>query len=114
VDFQPIFLKVGTSTPLGGFSGEGWTPEVDIQAFASILFEIVVGRSVDFETSIPADIPSFVSTIIRSIRRFETRYSFGDVFEILKKNEFRIEDDVDSAEVSQFASWVESAEQSEK
>jgi hypothetical protein len=28
-------------TQLTGFSGERWTPERDIQVFASILFEIV-------------------------------------------------------------------------
>jgi hypothetical protein len=34
--------------------------------------------------------------------------------DILKENEFQIEDDVDSAEVSAFVSWVESAEQPAK
>jgi hypothetical protein len=40
----------------------------------------------------------------------EAKYSFQDIFETLKANEFRIEDDVDSAEVSAFVSWVASAE----
>jgi hypothetical protein len=41
---------------LRGFSGEGWTSKRDIEAFASILFEIVVGRTANGETSVPADI----------------------------------------------------------
>jgi serine/threonine protein kinase len=119
IDFERMLLRVGEGeseegTTLGGFSGEGWTPEGDIQAFASILFEIVVGQRAEFESSIPADIPNFISAIIRSAREFETRYSFDNIFEILKRNKFRIEDDVDSAEVSEFVNWVESAEQSEK
>jgi hypothetical protein len=51
VDFHPIFLEVGESEieseeggQLVGFSGEGWTAERDIQAFASILFELVFGH----------------------------------------------------------------------
>jgi hypothetical protein len=51
-------------TPLGGFPGEVWRPKVDIQAFASILFEIVVGQPAEFETSVPADAPDFISAII--------------------------------------------------
>jgi serine/threonine protein kinase len=117
VDFRSILLKVGESeneseqrTTLGGFSGEGWAPEGDIQAFASILFEIVVGQPAEFEASIPEDIPEFISAIIKSAREFKTGYSFDDIWKILKENEFQIEDGVDSAEVFEFVRWVESAE----
>jgi serine/threonine protein kinase len=71
VDFRLIRLKVGESksiseegAPLGGFSGDGWTPQADIRAFWSILFEIVVGEQAEFQTSIPADIPDFISAMI--------------------------------------------------
>jgi hypothetical protein len=37
-------------------------------------------------------------------------YSFNTILEILKQNKFQIEDGVDTAEVSAFVSWVESAE----
>jgi hypothetical protein len=119
VDFQPMLLKVGAmegesegGTQLGMFSEEGWTRKRDIEAFASIVFEIMVDRPRRSETSIPPDIPSFVSEMIeRSFSlKFKAKYSFQDIFETLQANEFRIEDDVDSAEVSAFVSWVESAE----
>jgi hypothetical protein len=65
VDFDPNVLGVdeaGTEdgAQLGGFSGEGWTPKRDIQAFVSILFELVFGRPSQGETSIPTGIPPFV------------------------------------------------------
>jgi hypothetical protein len=61
--------------------------------------------------SIPTGIPSFVSKIIESGLSpiSGRRYSFNAILEILKQNNFRIEDGVDSAEVSAFVSWVESA-----
>jgi hypothetical protein len=57
-------------------------------------------------------IPDFVSRIIKSglSTLSERSYSFSTILEILKENNFRIEDDIDSAEVSAFVSWVESAE----
>jgi hypothetical protein len=70
------------------------------------------GRPPQGDSSIPNGIPDFVSTIIESglssISR--TSYSFNNILKILKQNNFQIEDDVDSAEVSAFVSWVESAE----
>jgi hypothetical protein len=41
----------------------------------------------------------------------EISCSLDTILEILKKNDFEITDDVNSAEVSAFVSWVESAEQ---
>jgi hypothetical protein len=98
---------------LRDISGVGWTPERDIQAFASILFEIVVGEPAKNEASVLAHIPAFVSKILESGFRCtsESIYSFHDILEILKVNSFQIEEYVDSVEVAAFVSLVESAEQ---
>jgi hypothetical protein len=117
VDFNPIVLEVGESeseegTQLVGISKKGWTPERDIEGFASILFELVFGYPPQGEASIPTGIPSFVSRIIKSgLSPISARSSsFNTILEILKQNKFQIEDGVDSAEVSRFINWVESAE----
>jgi hypothetical protein len=123
VDFNPIVMKVVESeseskskreevTQLDGFSGEGWTPEKDIQAFASILFELVFGCPPQGEISIPTSILDFVSRIIESGLSpiSGTSYTFNDLLKILKQNNLKIDDDVDSVEVSAFVNWVESAE----
>jgi hypothetical protein len=112
-------LKVGESedgTQLVPFSREGWRLEKDIQAFASILFELVFGGLPQGEASIPTGIPDFVSKIIElGLSPMSRRsYSFNTILDILKQNDFRIEDNVDSAEVSRFVSWVESAEHPDK
>jgi serine/threonine protein kinase len=121
VDFNPIAVEVGEmesedETQFVGFSREGWTPERDIQAFPPILFELVFGRPPQDEASIPTGIPDYVSRRMESSLspRSGTSYSFNTILEILTQNDFAIEDGVDSAEVSAFVSWVESAEQSEK
>jgi hypothetical protein len=121
VDFEPIILEGienenGEVIRLVGFSGEGRTRERDIQAFASILFEVVFGSPPEGELSIPTGIPAFVSRIIESGLSpvLGTSYSFDTVLDILKHNDFQIADGVDSAEVSSFVSWVESAEYPDK
>jgi hypothetical protein len=97
---------------LVGFSGQGWTPERDIHVFASILSELVFGSPPESEASIPMGIPDFVSRIFKSglfpISRRD--YSFDAILEILKQNDFKTQDGVDSAELSAFINWVESAE----
>jgi hypothetical protein len=82
----------------------------------AILFEVVFGRPPEGEASIPTGIPDFVSKIIESGLSpiSGRRYSFNTSLEILKQNDFQIEDGVDSTEVSGFVNWVESAEQIEK
>jgi hypothetical protein len=87
-------------------SSEGWTIEKDIEAFASILSELVFGRPPQGEISIPTGIPTFVSGIIESglSPRFGKSYSFNTIVDILKQNDFEIEDGVGSAEVSSFVS----------
>jgi hypothetical protein len=68
------------------------------------------------EASIRTGIPAFVSTIIKSglSAISATCYSFNTILNILKENNFEIEGDVDSLEVSAFVSWVESAEPPDK
>jgi hypothetical protein len=125
VDFRPNLLEVSESesangseseseegTQLKRLLGKGLIWQTDIDAFVSILFEIIVGRSARHDKSVPANLPIFIWKIFKSVlwSSSETRYSFNDIFEILKQNEFRIEEGVDSAEVSAFVSWVESVE----
>jgi serine/threonine protein kinase len=89
VGFNPKFSEMSEgegegegkeAIQLKSFSGKGWTDQTDIHAFASILFEIVVGGSAKDETSIPAWIPPFVSKIIelKFMSPSETRCSFHD------------------------------------
>jgi hypothetical protein len=75
VDVHPILFEVGEGegemesgegTQLVGFSRVEWTPDKDIQACASILFELVFGGPPQGEGSIPTGIPDFVSRIIKS------------------------------------------------
>jgi hypothetical protein len=65
---------------------------MDVSAFASIRFEIVVGRSAKGETSVPTNIPYFVSRIIETGLWSERQCSFHEILEFLKKNDFQIED----------------------
>jgi hypothetical protein len=86
--------------------------EGDIKAFALILFEIIAGVPPQGDFAIPTGIPDFVSRMIKSglSPLSGTNESFGTILKTLKRNNFRIEDGVDSVEVSGFVSWVESAE----
>jgi serine/threonine protein kinase len=119
-DFGLIGLKIWGNEGLvhiGGLSDEGWTPKIDICGFVSIFLEIVVGPSAQYETSIPSDVPEFVSDIIKSRlwseSESERNRSFLDIFNILRRNDFQILDGVDSTEVSTFVSWVELSERDE-
>jgi hypothetical protein len=103
-----------------GFSGERWTPEVDVYAFMLILFEIVTGSSpaevdlMNYEYDIPTSVKGFVSEMIMiglSSRR-EKRRSFRDIFDALRKHNFRIWRSVDTEDVSAFVRWVEMLEES--
>jgi hypothetical protein len=97
---------------IAGFFRARWRPEMDIHGFALILSEILFGRPAQSETSIPTGIPKFVSMIIESglSSTSALRYSFKAIFDILKENNFGIEDGVDLAEVWRFVRWVQSAE----
>jgi hypothetical protein len=124
VDCNPIILEDGEmemenesedGTQLVGSSGQGWTLQRGIEAFASVLFEFVFGRLPEGEASNPTSVPDFVSRSIKScLSPLSGRNSsFNVILDILKQNDFEIEDRVDSAEVSAFVSWIESAEQPE-
>jgi serine/threonine protein kinase len=97
-----------------GFSKEGWNPDTDVRGFASLLFEIIVGRPASDEVSVPADVPMFVSDLIEAGLSGKSRRlsSFWDIFETLKRHDFEIVAGVDSADVLSFVGWVEWLEQS--
>jgi hypothetical protein len=117
IAFKAIQIEICDSeseagTELGCILGEEWTLKQDIEAFASILFEIMFGVPPQSDFSIPTGIPDFVSRIIESgLSRISGRScSFDAILNILKQNDFEMSDGVDSTEVAAFVSWVESAE----
>jgi serine/threonine protein kinase len=104
------------------------TQKVDVFAFASILFTIVVGHRPFGETAersgrsqrplivrdaLQAFVPDFVSQLILSglSTNPNDRPSFNEIIEILKENDFRITEEVDSEAVSAFVSSLELSEQ---
>jgi hypothetical protein len=86
---------------------------VDRTASASLVFEIVVGHSleVDPDCSLPDDPASAATKGIRPCSHVTV--SFVDLFDELKINDFQILPGVDSVEVHAFLNFVELAEQSE-
>jgi hypothetical protein len=121
VDFHSMLSEVLESegkegTQFGAFSRDRWKPKMDVDVFRSLLCEVLVGRSKKDELAVPRHIPTFVATMIKSgfDPTSETGDSFNDIPDILKTNNFRIEDNVNSADVSAFANWVESAEEAWK
>jgi 2-hydroxy-3-keto-5-methylthiopentenyl-1-phosphate phosphatase len=121
IDFQVILLEVGEGEGENerkkghnseAFQGEDGQRRVIFRRLRQSFFEIVVGRPANDEISIPADIPEFVSRIIKSgLSPISGKsYSFNTILEILKQNDFETEDGVDSAEVLAFVRCVESAE----
>jgi serine/threonine protein kinase len=110
-EFGLIGLEV-RERKMGGFAGSGWTAQMDVHGFALIFFEILTGRSAKGETFLPPNIPKFVSKIItRGLwSKSKIKHSFCNIFDILKRNNFKIMEGVDSSEVFAFANWVESLE----
>jgi hypothetical protein len=94
-------------------------PTVDISAFASLLFEIAVGCTATPPIGaaggppFPAAVPVFISRVTEDGRSPESacRLSFAEIVARLKANRFKIIADVDSDEVSAFASRLKSLEQ---
>jgi serine/threonine protein kinase len=115
-DFSPIRLETGEVEP---FSGKGLAPTADVSAFASLLFEIVVGGTATPPIGaaggppFPAAVPAFISRMIEDERSPESArcLSFGEIVAWLKANRFEIMAGVDSDEVSASVSRVESSEQ---
>jgi hypothetical protein len=99
-------------------SSERWSPHLDIHGFALILFEIIVGYPMmlsgvaNSQTTLPADIPMFVSELIKAGQSPKSRaqQTFNHILHILKGNNFEILSGVDSADVFTFIHWVESFE----
>jgi serine/threonine protein kinase len=123
-NFGQIHLEVhesesATEVGLHGIFGEGWTPQTDVRAFGSLLFEMIVGHaSILFcggnnEGNISVEIAQFVSEMIEAIgsRDSEGVNSMNTIVDILKRNDFKIESDVNSTEVWEFVRWVERWEQ---
>jgi serine/threonine protein kinase len=101
----------GVEMDIGGFSGESWTPTVDIRAFTRILSEIVVGASAEHGCG-SSGIPSFVLEIIGNGESAELKAveSFSDILKMLKLHNFQIIEGVDVEEVSDFVKWIEMSE----
>jgi serine/threonine protein kinase len=96
---------------VGGFSGEGWRPAVDVRAFAELLSRIVIGDSAEGR-GCSLSVPAFVLEMIERGQSLDSnaKLSFVDIFEALKGNEFRILEGVDSKEVCTFVNWIEFSE----
>jgi hypothetical protein len=102
-----------------------WTrfrvPGADVRALPSLFSEIAVVRPAippiraAGELSVPADVPEFVSQMIKEARSPESQCcrSFVDIVERPKQNPFEIVVGVDSDEISAFVAQVQSAEQSD-
>jgi serine/threonine protein kinase len=108
-------------------SGGKLTQKADVFAFASILFSIVVGHRPFRDTAKRSDRAekplivrdalqtfslNFVSRLILSglSTNPNDRPSFNEIIEVLKNNDFRIAEEVDSEAVSAFVSSMELSE----
>jgi hypothetical protein len=112
-DFNPIRLETGDVEP---FSGEGWAPTANVCVFASLLFEIAVSRPSTPPIGAVGAVPAFVSGLIEDGRLPKSRgcLSFVEIVALLKANRFEIMAGVDSDEVSEFVSRIESSEQAKE
>jgi serine/threonine protein kinase len=100
-DFGMIGLEVGEGTArwgIAGILGEGWTPEVDIRAFVSLLqYPATLPDSGSSEKIVRSRAPGFVFDIIDvSLTDCTSRCSLNYILSILKANNFEIIDGVDS------------------
>jgi hypothetical protein len=109
--FGGLESQGGVEKDIGGFSGERWTPTVDIRAFARILSEIVVGASAEQGCG-SSGIPSFVLEIIENGESADLKAvkSLSDILKILKLHNFKIIEGVDVEEVWNFVKWIEKSE----
>jgi hypothetical protein len=101
----------GRDEDLGGFSGANWTPKQDIRAFTGIFSKIVIGTSCEHGCS-DSTMPLFVRKMIERGESSDSKAigSFSDILTILKKDNFKIMDGVDTEEVSHFVKWIEWSE----
>jgi hypothetical protein len=118
-DFSAIRLETGAFEP---FSEKKWTPTADLSAFASILFEIAIGRpgiasiGAGGGLPVPPAVSCFVSRMAEDAQLPDSdgSVSFTRIVGRLKENRFEIMAGVDSDEVSAFVAWLKSAEQTGK
>jgi hypothetical protein len=96
---------------LVGFSGAAWTAKTDIRDFTRIVSEVVYGTSGEHGCGCPR-IPLFVMEMIEKGESADLKgiESFRDILNILKHHNFKIMEDVNVGEVSDFAKWVEWSE----
>jgi hypothetical protein len=96
-----------------GLSGEDWTLKTNVGRFASFLFEITVGHSMNDDPAIPWDTAAFISEIIKAGWSWDSppKRLFRDIFETLKRNDLQMMEGVNSTEVPSFVIRVESSEQ---
>jgi serine/threonine protein kinase len=103
-----------------GFGGDKWSPKVDIVAFASILYLVIVGSPIPEQASLRAEalqapkvrafVPSFIEEALS--QSSQSKLSFFGIFRTLKQNRFHIVDGVDSDEVFDFVRSIRSFEKS--
>jgi serine/threonine protein kinase len=93
------------------FSRESIMATADVGAFARLLSEIVLGASCD-GSGHAGEIPSFVLEIIerRDDSDLKTVDPFTAILMILKQNDFKIVEGVDTDEVSKFADLIQLSE----
>jgi serine/threonine protein kinase len=101
----------GFEQGIAGFSGESWTPTVDIRAFTRIFSEIVVGASAGHDCD-SSGVPSFVLEIIENGESSDLKAvkPLSDILKILKLHNFQIIEGVDVESVSDFVKWIEKSE----
>jgi serine/threonine protein kinase len=104
-NFELIELKIDESESVRRWDGfnESLTWQVDIDAFRSLVLEIMGDE----------EVPYFVSKMIEAIgsRDYKTINSMKCISDILKQNDFKIENGIDSAEVWEFVKWVEKCDE---
>jgi serine/threonine protein kinase len=96
---------------VGGFSGENWRPDADVRGFAELVSRIVIGDC-SGESRTSESIPAFVLNMIKQGQSSDSKatVSFVEIFETLKREEFKMLEGVDSKEVFNFVSWIELSE----
>jgi serine/threonine protein kinase len=101
----------GPEADVGGFSGESWTPKADVRAFATIVSEIVVGRSGEHRSRV-STIPSFVFEMIERGQSADliAVETFSEILKLLKDNQFKIMKGTDLEDITTFVHWIESSE----
>jgi serine/threonine protein kinase len=109
------------------YQDQDWTPAVDVYSFALIFYEVFAGREAFVATSNPAAVmkkvvygyrPSLPSSIDRTVAHVITqawsgapaaRGSFDDIFDALRRIDFKMTPAVDSGKVTEFLAHVDAS-----